>query len=215
MDIPQPPEPGQWQVSFDQQHVTTAEGAYVRFFEAATLQQLKQHKLTAPAESASYCALKRKFVAGGEDMWVHLYDYDTGQVRPCPFKVTLLARHFPLYGLGCHHKDSSTSSCLVVSVESARPLNRVLRICLRACLCTVGHYHFVRRFRKDAQVAIMCCVLGCRSWNATRATTGLFTPFVGRPPMTHTPAVLRMAPSESGFQTAWSRRQLLEAGRRV
>ncbi len=73
------PWPGA-QVSFDQQHVTTAEGAHVRFFDATTLQQVKQHKLTAPAESASYCAAKRKFVAGGEDMWVHLYDYDTGQV---------------------------------------------------------------------------------------------------------------------------------------
>ncbi|GLC47358.1 hypothetical protein PLESTB_000167100 [Pleodorina starrii] len=71
------------EVSFDQQHITTAEGAYVRFFDAASLQKVKQHKLTAPAESASYCPSKRKFVAGGEDMWVHLYDYDTGQELEC------------------------------------------------------------------------------------------------------------------------------------
>ncbi|PNG99836.1 Serine-threonine kinase receptor-associated protein [Tetrabaena socialis] len=71
------------EVSFDQQYVTTAEGAYVRFFDATTLQQLKEHLLAAPAESASYCAARRKFVAGGQDMWVHLYDYDTGQELEC------------------------------------------------------------------------------------------------------------------------------------
>ncbi len=68
------------EVSFDQQHITTAEGSLVRFFSAANLQQVKQHAMTAPTESASYCPAKRRFVAGGEDMWVHLYDYDTGQV---------------------------------------------------------------------------------------------------------------------------------------
>lgn len=72
------------EVTFDQQHITTAEGSLVRFFSAANLQQVKQHAMTAPTESASYCPAKRRFVAGGEDMWVHLYDYDTGQVRGGP-----------------------------------------------------------------------------------------------------------------------------------
>lgn len=71
------------EVTFDQQHITTAEGSLVRFFSAANLQQVKQHAMTAPTESASYCPAKRRFVAGGEDMWVHLYDYDTGQELEC------------------------------------------------------------------------------------------------------------------------------------
>ena len=29
-------------------------------------------------ESASYCADRKRWAAGGDDMWVHLYDYDTG-----------------------------------------------------------------------------------------------------------------------------------------
>ncbi|KAJ9523158.1 WD40-repeat-containing domain protein [Haematococcus lacustris] len=72
------------EVSFDQQHLTTAEGKIVRFFDAATLQQVKQHKLPrANAESASYCAEKGIFVAGGEDMWVRVFNYETGQELEC------------------------------------------------------------------------------------------------------------------------------------
>ena len=69
------------QISFDQQHITTAEGSHVRVFEVGSLNQVKSHRMPAPAESASLCWAKRKFVAGGEDMWVHLYDLDTCQVR--------------------------------------------------------------------------------------------------------------------------------------
>lgn len=29
-------------------------------------------------ESASYCAERKRWAAGGNDMWVHLYDYETG-----------------------------------------------------------------------------------------------------------------------------------------
>ncbi|PNW83005.1 hypothetical protein CHLRE_06g302750v5 [Chlamydomonas reinhardtii] len=67
------------EISFDQQHITTAEGSHVRVFEVGSLNQVKSHRMPAPAESASLCWAKRKFVAGGEDMWVHLYDLDTCQ----------------------------------------------------------------------------------------------------------------------------------------
>lgn len=38
------------------------------------------HAMQTPytAESASYCAERNKWAAGGDDMWVHLYDYNTG-----------------------------------------------------------------------------------------------------------------------------------------
>ena len=34
-------------------------------------------------ESASFCPAKGRFAAGGEDMWVHLYDYATGEELEC------------------------------------------------------------------------------------------------------------------------------------
>ena len=61
--------------------MTTAEGRTVRFFETSTLKLIKEVQLTHNAEAASFCPSRNRFVAGGEDMWVHLYDYETGQVR--------------------------------------------------------------------------------------------------------------------------------------
>lgn len=71
------------EVSFDQQYVTTSEGRVVRFFDSSRMQFIKAQELPAHAESASFCAAKRKFVAGGDDMWVRLYDFDTGQELEC------------------------------------------------------------------------------------------------------------------------------------
>lgn len=34
-------------------------------------------------ESVSFCPAKGRFAAGGEDMWVHLYDYATGEELEC------------------------------------------------------------------------------------------------------------------------------------
>ena len=61
--------------------MTTAEGRTVRFFETSTLKQIKEVQLTHNAEAASYCPSRNRFVAGGEDMWVHLYDFTTEKVR--------------------------------------------------------------------------------------------------------------------------------------
>lgn len=69
------------EVSFDQQYVTTAEGRCVRFFDSSRMQCIKVQELPSHAESASFCGPRRQFVAAGEDMWVRLYDFDTGQVR--------------------------------------------------------------------------------------------------------------------------------------
>lgn len=68
------------EVTFDQAHVCTAEGRFVRVFDAANLTQLNAYNVPHMAESASYCHAKRRFVAGGEDLWVYFYDADTGQV---------------------------------------------------------------------------------------------------------------------------------------
>lgn len=34
-------------------------------------------------ESATFCPKKGRFAAGGEDMWVHLFDYATGEQVEC------------------------------------------------------------------------------------------------------------------------------------
>ena len=34
-------------------------------------------------ESATFCPEKGRFVVGGEDMWVHLHDYATGEEVEC------------------------------------------------------------------------------------------------------------------------------------
>lgn len=66
-------------VTFDSNYMTTAESSTVRMFDTSTLKMLKEHKLSHPVEAASFCPEKRCFVAGGEDMWVHLYDFVSGQ----------------------------------------------------------------------------------------------------------------------------------------
>lgn len=72
------------QLSFDGRHLTTAEGSVVRMWDAASLTQLKSHRVqSGNAESASYCASKGLFVVGGADMWVRLCSYETGQELEC------------------------------------------------------------------------------------------------------------------------------------
>lgn len=66
-------------VTYDQQFMTTAEGNAVRFFDTSSLKLVKEHQLKHNAEAASFCPSKKIFVAGGEDMWVHQYDFTTGQ----------------------------------------------------------------------------------------------------------------------------------------
>lgn len=57
----------------------------VRMFHTDSLQQFKMHKLTGAnnAESASFCAARNVFAAGGEDMWVRLFNADTGAELEC------------------------------------------------------------------------------------------------------------------------------------
>lgn len=72
------------EVSYDRRHITTTESRVVKVFDAASLQLYKELPLQKhSAESASYCAARRRIVTGGEDMWVHLYDCDTGQELEC------------------------------------------------------------------------------------------------------------------------------------
>lgn len=71
------------EVSNDGQHITTADGKDVRFWSGGSLQQQRSYTMPWATESASYCHHKKRFAAGGEDMWVHLYDYETGEELEC------------------------------------------------------------------------------------------------------------------------------------
>eukprot|EP00798_Chlamydomonas_sp_ICE-L_P018675 gene18675-25193_t len=71
------------EISYDQQYMTTAEGNTVRFWDTSSLRMLKEHTLKHSAEAATYCPAKNRFAAGGEDMWVRLYDFNTGAELEC------------------------------------------------------------------------------------------------------------------------------------
>ena len=56
----------------------TADDKFVKLWDANTYQVLKSYTLPYQVESATYSSQKQRFAAGGEDMWVHLYDSATG-----------------------------------------------------------------------------------------------------------------------------------------
>lgn len=58
-------------------------GVQVRFWDGASLAPGKAFRQEWTVESASFCPAKGRFAAGGEDMWVHLYDYATGEELEC------------------------------------------------------------------------------------------------------------------------------------
>jgi hypothetical protein len=52
----------------------------VTFLNGSDFIMVKQHAISAyTVESASFSPGGKVFVAGGSDMWVHLYDYETGR----------------------------------------------------------------------------------------------------------------------------------------
>ena len=71
------------ELSSNSEVVTTASGNQVAFFKAETGDKLKEHAIPFVVESASLCKERNCFAAGGEDMWVHLYDYETGEEIDC------------------------------------------------------------------------------------------------------------------------------------
>ena len=48
-------------------------------WDAASLEGIRAFQTAYTVESASYCAERGRFAAGGDDMWVHLHDFATGQ----------------------------------------------------------------------------------------------------------------------------------------
>ena len=63
--------------------LTVASGKGVTFLDAKTLKQVKKYKYAIKIEAASLHPTGKYFCAGGEDMWVRLFDYATGEELEC------------------------------------------------------------------------------------------------------------------------------------
>eukprot|EP00775_Hariotina_reticulata_P002690 gene2690-2990_t len=66
-------------LTHDGRWLTTTDKNTVRIWDTAALDKpCKEFTLKYPVEAASYCPAKNKFAAGGDDMWVHLHNAETG-----------------------------------------------------------------------------------------------------------------------------------------
>ena len=71
------------EIAEDDATVVTADGCNVRFWDLRTRKLIKVHTEPFLVESASYCKEKGYFAAGGEDMWVRLFDFETCKELDC------------------------------------------------------------------------------------------------------------------------------------
>ncbi|KAL9828860.1 putative transcription factor WD40-like family [Arabidopsis thaliana] len=72
------------EVSQDGRYITTADGSTVKFWDANHFGLVKSYDMPCNIESASLEPKSgNKFVAGGEDMWVRLFDFHTGKEIGC------------------------------------------------------------------------------------------------------------------------------------
>ncbi|KAE8772112.1 Serine-threonine kinase receptor-associated protein [Hordeum vulgare] len=68
------------EVSQDGRFITTADGSSVKFWDANHFWLVKSYDMSCTVESASLEPKSgSKFITGGEDMWVHVYDFFTGE----------------------------------------------------------------------------------------------------------------------------------------
>ncbi|XVF34735.1 hypothetical protein REPUB_Repub18cG0084800 [Reevesia pubescens] len=72
------------EVSQDGRYITTADGSTVKFWDANHFGLVKSYNLPCTVESASLePKYGNKFIAGGEDMWVRVFDFHTGDEIAC------------------------------------------------------------------------------------------------------------------------------------
>ncbi|KAI9117443.1 hypothetical protein K1719_011609 [Acacia pycnantha] len=72
------------EVSQDGRYIVTADGSTVKFWDANYYGLVKSYDMPCTVESASLePKYGNKFVAGGEDMWVRLFDFHTGHEIAC------------------------------------------------------------------------------------------------------------------------------------
>ncbi|XP_073035800.1 uncharacterized protein [Primulina eburnea] len=72
------------EVSQDGRYITTADGSTVKFWDANHFGLVKSYDMPCIAESASLePKYGSKFIVGGEDMWIHVFDFHTGVEVGC------------------------------------------------------------------------------------------------------------------------------------
>uniref|UniRef100_A0A6V7QR12 Serine-threonine kinase receptor-associated protein n=1 Tax=Ananas comosus var. bracteatus TaxID=296719 RepID=A0A6V7QR12_ANACO len=72
------------EVSQDGRYITTADGSTVKFWDANHFGLMKSYNMPCNVESASLePKYGNRFIAGGEDMWVHVFDFVTGEEITC------------------------------------------------------------------------------------------------------------------------------------
>ncbi|MQL88870.1 hypothetical protein Taro_021443 [Colocasia esculenta] len=72
------------EVSPDGRYITTADGSTIRFWDANHFGLVKSYDMPCTVESASLEPRSgNKFIAGGEDMWVRLFDFHSGKELTC------------------------------------------------------------------------------------------------------------------------------------
>ncbi|XVF86525.1 hypothetical protein PTKIN_Ptkin18bG0048100 [Pterospermum kingtungense] len=72
------------EVSQDGRYITTVDGSTVEFWDANHFGLVKRYNMPYNVESASLEPKHgNKFIAGGEDMWVHVFDFHTGEEVGC------------------------------------------------------------------------------------------------------------------------------------
>ncbi|XP_062090669.1 uncharacterized protein LOC133796966 [Humulus lupulus] len=72
------------EVSQDGRYITTADGSTVKFWDANYFGLVKSYEMPCTVESASLePKYGNKFIAGGEDMWIHVFDFHTGEEITC------------------------------------------------------------------------------------------------------------------------------------
>ncbi|KAF3333521.1 serine-threonine kinase receptor-associated protein-like protein [Carex littledalei] len=72
------------EVSRDGRYITTADGSSVKFWDANHFGLVKSYEMPCTVESASLEPKNGgRFIAGGEDMWVRLFDFFTGEEIAC------------------------------------------------------------------------------------------------------------------------------------
>ncbi|XP_054821410.1 uncharacterized protein LOC129320180 [Prosopis cineraria] len=72
------------EVSQDGRYIVTADGSTVKFWDANYYGLVKSYDMPCTIESASLePKYGNKFVAGGEDMWVRVFDFHTGHEIAC------------------------------------------------------------------------------------------------------------------------------------
>uniref|UniRef100_A0A0E0CHF0 Serine-threonine kinase receptor-associated protein n=1 Tax=Oryza meridionalis TaxID=40149 RepID=A0A0E0CHF0_9ORYZ len=72
------------EVSQDGRYIITADGSSVKFWDANYFGLVKSYNMPCNVESASLePKYGNRFIAGGEDMWVHVFDFFTGEEITC------------------------------------------------------------------------------------------------------------------------------------